>query len=279
MGKIVPFSNRVPLLPELITAYENAVYVVFADPDVTLRVGAPSPALDALLGRHGVHTAAFVTAANPRGVQRSHAENAAAMATLEAGLAWPFHRGEGRDPEGRWPAEASVLIAGIGRAEAEALGRRLAQNAILFAEKGGPVELVLLEKMRLVLDTQVWIDWLVFDDPATQPLRAAVADKRAEIFINASCRAELERVLGYPLGKRVVDAAACLEQCLGLTTELHATAAEKLPECRDPDDQKFLELAAAARADCLITRDRALLEMNRRKLPFRILAPGAFARR
>ena len=52
-----------------------------------------------------------------------------------------------------------------------------------------------------------------------------------------------------------------------------------LPQCRDPDDQKFLEAAAAAHADFLVSRDRALLEMNRRRaraLPFRILTPEAF---
>jgi putative PIN family toxin of toxin-antitoxin system len=251
------------LLPELIAAYEKAIYVVFAHPDVVLNVGLPSRELDALLERHDATTAAFMTA----------------TAALEAGLAWDFHRGEGRDPQGRWTAEPSLLIAGIGRAQAEALGRRLEQNALLFAEKGKPVELVLLRKMRLVLDTQVWIDWLVFDDPATGPLRAAVAEQRAEIFINASCRAELQRVLGYPLGKRVVDQAACLAACHALTTEIPTRKIAELPLCRDPDDQMFLELAAAARADCLVSRDRALLEMNRRKLPFRILAPGAFARR
>ena len=272
------YPNGVPLLPELIAAYEKANYVVFANPHLELRVGAASPALDVLLERHGVPSAAFVTAANPRGVQRPPAENEAAMGALEAALAFGFLRGEGRDPEGRWAPEPSLLVLGIPREEAHALGRRLEQNAILFAERGAAVELVLMRKMRLVLDTQVWIDWLVFDDPATRPLRAEVAGGRAEILIDASCRAELERVLGYPLGRRTVDIAACLQECARVSTEIHSGRVAKLPLCRDPDDQKFLELAAAAGADCLVTRDRALLELDRRKLAFRILAPGALAR-
>jgi predicted nucleic acid-binding protein len=48
-----------------------------------------------------------------------------------------------------------------------------------------------------------------------------------------------------------------------------------LPRCRDPHDQKFLELALAAQADALVTKDQALLELARRKLPFRIAAPQA----
>jgi hypothetical protein len=44
----------------------------------------------------------------------------------------------------------------------------------------------------MVLDTQVWIDWLVFDDASTLALRAAA--ERAEIVIDAACEAELARV-------------------------------------------------------------------------------------
>ena len=31
---------------------------------------------------------------------------------------------------------------------------------------------------RLVLDTNVWLDWLVFGEPALAPLKAAIADRR-----------------------------------------------------------------------------------------------------
>jgi uncharacterized protein len=288
MAAIVSFdsfiSPIVSLSAELIAAYRAAEYVVFANPDLVLRVGAPAPpGLDALLEGHGAASAAFITAANPRGVQRGAAENQAAMAALQACLAWPFHAGEGRAPQRGWPAEPSVLVVGIPRAQAEALGRRFAQNAIVFAQKGAVVELVLLEKMRLVLDTQVWIDWLVFDDPATLALRAALAEGHAEIFIDAPCEAELARVLGYPLGRRTLDAlaqAACLSQCRRIATKAQRKPLQKLPpklpRCRDPDDQKFLELAAAVEADYLVTRDQALLELDRRKLAFRILPPGRF---
>jgi predicted nucleic acid-binding protein len=52
-----------------------------------------------------------------------------------------------------------------------------------------------------------------------------------------------------------------------------------LPTCSDPDDQKFLEAALAAGASFLVTKDRALLELAKRKrarLPFRIVAPADF---
>ena len=161
------------------------------------------------------------------------------------------------------------------------LGRRLEQNAIVFVERGGAPELVLLRKMRLVIDTQVWLDWLVFDDPGVAGLRAAVDSGRAEVLIDAAGLEELERVLAYPLG-RSVDVAACLAACrkiANFVTHERVEAISRLPLCRDPDDQKFVTLAAGARADCLVTRDRELLRLRRACEPwFAVLAPAAFAR-
>jgi putative PIN family toxin of toxin-antitoxin system len=266
------------LSPQLIAAYEQADYEVLGY--FTLRVGRRSAALDALLEAHGATSAAFVTAANPRGAQRSESENFAAQAELEASLALPFYRGEGRDPGGAWTAEPSALVVGISRGEAEALGRRWRQNAIVFVEKGTAPELVLLAKLRLVLDTQVWIDWLVFGDPSTLPLRQLVAADRAEIFIDDACEAELARVLGYRLGRRTLgpaDQAACLAQCRAIARRVQVSPAEKgaLPTCSDPDDQKLLELARAAGADCLVSRDQALLAL--RTPLFQIIPAGALS--
>jgi len=139
--------------------------------------------------------------------------------------------------------------------------------------------------VRLVLDTNVWLDWLVFDDPSVAPIRAAVEANRAEVFIDAACEAELERALAYDFGrKRTLDAAgrdACLAECRRVAHRIDAAAPEaeraRLPACRDPDDQKFLEAALNSRAEFLVTKDRALLDLARRALPFRILTPADFA--
>jgi putative PIN family toxin of toxin-antitoxin system len=135
---------------------------------------------------------------------------------------------------------------------------------------------------RLVLDTNVWLDWLVFGEPSLAPLKAAVAEGRAEILIDAACEAELERVLAYDLGKHSLDGArqaACLAECRRIARPLNGAAADcaSLPRCADPGDQIFLEAALAAHADCLVTRDRALLDLARRGLPFRIVTPDGAA--
>ena len=137
-----------PLTPQVLEAYRNAEYVVFADAHVVLRVGKANPQVDALIRAEGATTAAFVTAANPRGERRSDMENGVANAALQnfvAAAGYPHFWGEGRDPDGSW-AEPSFLVIGIYRANAEALGQLFEQNAIVFCELGRAPELVILDK-------------------------------------------------------------------------------------------------------------------------------------
>jgi uncharacterized protein len=129
--------------------------------------------------------------------------------------------------------------------------------------------------LRLVLDTQIWLDWLVFDDPGVRRLRNAVHLGRATIVIDAACDAELERVLAYDLGKHSISKEAqlaALEQARRLAQRVEVPSGQRLPQCKDPDDQKFIELAAATNADMLVTKDRELLRMQKR-VPFQIAPP------
>ena len=134
-----------PTTPGQLAAYRASEYVVFAKPELVLRIGEPSAALDRLLEAAGARSAAFLTAANPHSQPRSAAENLAALERLERDAsAWPVHRGEGRSPDRTW-REPSLLVAGIAREAARTLGRRYGQNAIVFIDKGAAPELVLLE--------------------------------------------------------------------------------------------------------------------------------------
>ena len=137
---------------------------------------------------------------------------------------------------------------------------------------------------RVILDTNIWLDWLVFHDSGISYLKLAVEEHRAEIFIDADCEAELERVLAYDLARHTLDAAAqaaCLAECRRIAKRIDAPApaaeCKLLPRCADEHDQKFLELALAARADVLVTKDHKLLELARRTKPFRIMNPRKFS--
>ncbi|MEO8165476.1 MAG: putative toxin-antitoxin system toxin component, PIN family [Betaproteobacteria bacterium] len=124
--------------------------------------------------------------------------------------------------------------------------------------------------MRLVLDTNVWIDWLVYDDPAVAPLKAAHHEGRASIVIDEACLRELQAVLAYPEFR--LDAAqktvhlAEVARCTIRHEHRRLAFAITLPRCSDPDDQKFLELAYDAGADWLFTKDKALLRLGKKQL-------------
>ncbi|SAK78897.1 nucleotide-binding protein [Caballeronia pedi] len=137
--------------------------------------------------------------------------------------------------------------------------------------------------MRVVLDSNVWIDILVFDDPATRPIRSALEARALEALIDERCLRELTRVLDYPQFVRMaVDKPAALETVARLSTLVAATPDENkrpLPKCRDRDDQKFLELAHASGAGWLVSKDRAVLKLARRvarDFAFRIAEPKPF---
>src|SRR5688572_22471108 len=74
----------------------------------------------------------------------------------------------------------------------------------------------IVSPLRLVLDTNVWLDWLVFDDPDVAPVKAAVAVGRAEVVVDEAVVAELTRVLAYSFGPRTLTAEAqskCMVEC------------------------------------------------------------------
>ena len=122
--------------------------------------------------------------------------------------------------------------------------------------------------MRLVLDTNVWVDWLLFDDPAVAPIKAAHREGKIQIMVDAACLDELIAVLAYP--EFGLDEAqknrhvAEVGRCTIMQNQRRGTSSPALPRCTDADDQKFLALAQDAAADWLLTRDKAILRLKRR---------------
>ena len=138
----------------------------------------------------------------------------------------------------------------------------------------------------VVLDSNVWIDLLVFRDPHAQPIREALHAGAIAPLIRADCREELRRVLAYPQFARfAVDIGAALDEVDRLSTSVEPpcpteAAAIRLPRCRDTDDQKFIELAHFAGAACLVSKDKAVLKLAgrlRRSSGVDVVTPRAFA--
>ena len=74
--------------------------------------------------------------------------------------------------------------------------------------------------------------------------------------------AELERVLRHPKFNLFrAQAEALIEDYRPWCEMVTITEPPDVPECRDPKDRMFLELAAAGQADALVTGDGDLLTL------------------
>ena len=121
----------------------------------------------------------------------------------------------------------------------------------------------------VVVDTNVALDLLIFSDPRTAPLRTLLAQGRLDWIATQVMRDELQRVLAYPhIVSRMdfyrVDAAQVLA-AFDAQARLVDIAPRVAYVCKDADDQKFIDLAAAHRA-ILLSKDKAVICMRKRLL-------------
>ncbi len=138
------------------------------------------------------------------------------------------------------------------------------------ASKPAPVQaeaLAVALASPVVLDTNILLDLFIFSDPATAALRAALDARELRFLSTAVMREELRRVLDYPqLQPRMAFYGITAAQVLA-AFDARATLCEVAPKavftCKDADDQKFIDLAAAHRAQ-LLSKDKAVLCMARR---------------
>ena len=122
----------------------------------------------------------------------------------------------------------------------------------------------------VVLDTNGVLSALVFVNGQLAPLRSSWQNGRCLPLASQATAAELMRVLCYPKFKlSAEDREELLADDLPHCRSVRIPARQpKLPQCHDLHDQMCIELAAAGKADSLVTGDKDLL----------VLAP-AFRRR
>ena len=121
---------------------------------------------------------------------------------------------------------------------------------------------------RIVLDTNVLLDFWVFDDPGTRWLAAALSRRPGAALRSAATEREFVDVLARPrFGVSPELQRDIVRRWQAASAFVEAAAPAPL-FCSDPGDQKFLDLACAARAPLLLTKDRALLRLARRARAF-----------
>lgn len=128
--------------------------------------------------------------------------------------------------------------------------------------------------MIVVLDTNVWISALQFAKRRGTPTRAL--EKAMSEDVIATCKeieAEILRVLIDKFLWEADRARLALEMLLARSIRVRLRGMVK--ECRDPNDNMFLECAVLANADLLVAGDKDLLVLGTYK-SVRILSPAEY---
>ena len=119
-------------------------------------------------------------------------------------------------------------------------------------------------KPRLVLDTNVILDLLVFKDPSTEPIRLMLDAKIVDAVRSEASMLELVDVIQRPIFKlSQQEQEMILQAWEGVTRLLENTAIESAPFiCRDLDDQIFLDMAYSIRPAVLFSKDLRVFELR-----------------
>ncbi len=134
-----------------------------------------------------------------------------------------------------------------------------------------------LRHPRVVLDTNVLVSALVLRGELSW-LREAWQARRLRPLVSRATASELIRVLGYPKFRlSPKEREALLADYLPWCESVVVPTVVPVPECRDANDRIFLQLAATASADTLISGDRDLLELAP-GFSIPILSPSALRR-
>ena len=115
----------------------------------------------------------------------------------------------------------------------------------------------------VVLDTNLVLSALIFSKGRLVELRSAWQHGRCVPLASTATATELIRVLACPKFKLPAsEQEELLADYLPHCRSVHIPARlPKLPQCGDTNDQMFLELAAAGKANFLVTGDKDLLAL------------------
>jgi uncharacterized protein len=122
--------------------------------------------------------------------------------------------------------------------------------------------------VRVVLDSNVVVSaLLLFESVPRQAFDKAL--DHGEIIISTPVLLELAEVLARDKLNKYLTEQDRMRFLVALLKESELVAiTEQINDCRDPNDNKFLELAVCGNADVLVTGDDDLLVLN----PFRRIA-------
>jgi putative PIN family toxin of toxin-antitoxin system len=128
--------------------------------------------------------------------------------------------------------------------------------------------------MRVVVDTNVFVS-AALKDKSFPALTLRVVEQRGTLLKSIATEHQLFEVIARPRIAQLIERAS-IEWIRKLVASAEVVAiSERIAACRDPTDDKFLELAVNGKADLIVSGDADLLVLN----PFRgipIVPPATF---
>lgn len=114
----------------------------------------------------------------------------------------------------------------------------------------------------LVLDTNIVLDLLVFEDPRAQWIHDGIDQGQFELIYTSEMLLELTDVIARPqFAQSVCDQATLLNAWTQMA--IHKPTPPRCSfRCDDPDDQPFIDLAYHCRPSELLSKDRKILQMQ-----------------
>ncbi len=130
---------------------------------------------------------------------------------------------------------------------------------------------------RVVLDTNVVLSTLLFRSGVAGQLRDAWQRGKFRPLVSTATAQELIRVLAYPKFRLTANEQhELLADYLPYATTVRIPQQPPIvPDCRDPFDAPFLQLAVVGNAGVLVSGDKDLLALAG-TCKFDILSPAAF---
>jgi putative PIN family toxin of toxin-antitoxin system len=128
--------------------------------------------------------------------------------------------------------------------------------------------------MRVVLDTNIFVSAILKANSLPFHVVRWI-NQHGGLLKSTATEQEILNVLGRPRIAAVTIPSFREDLANLLATAQLIAITERIVACRDPSDDKFLELAVNGRADLIVSGDRDLLTLN----PFRnipIMTPAAF---
>ena len=133
--------------------------------------------------------------------------------------------------------------------------------------------------LRVVLDNNVVVSTLLFQHGALSWLRLAWQASEFVPLASPETLAELRRVIGYrKFALSHDDQVRAMRRYQPWCEVVTIDQPPDVPDCRDPNDRVFLELALFAQADVLVTGDRDLLALAP-AFPIPTITPAALRAR